>query len=125
MSDELTLELERIDNRIAELNDAIKRGDALERLMKNEDFKLVILDGYLDEEATRIFDNLVRVPAIRKESNDIMMDKLNSIRHMKEYIGTPTYPGTVLSAAMHAPEQIEAEQDYRLEVTSNASEAEE
>ena len=113
----LTVELHAIDTAIEREEDKIKRGEALERLMNNEDFKSVILNGYIDAESKRLFELLTQVPVPRQEILQGFGERLDSIRYMKEYIGTPTYPGTIRREAENAPEVILENEQYRKEIT--------
>jgi len=118
----LQTELQEIELAIAAEQEKIKRGEALERLLKNDDFKLVILDGYVEEEAQRLFGILTTPPGNRKDVLDTCHDKLASIRHFKEYIGTKEYPGNVRRAAESAEANIEEQEAYRREVTAQGDE---
>lgn len=114
----LTVELHAIDTAIEREEDKIKRGEALERLMNNEDFKAVILDGYLDAESKRVFELLTQVPVPRHEMLQGFSERLDAIRYIKEYIGTSTYPGMVRREAESAPSIIAEQEDYRKEITA-------
>jgi len=103
--------LAEVDARIDELNDNIELGKALERLHENEDFQKVILEGYLDKEADRLFGVLVEPSTLKRDVMENIQDKLTAIRNVKQYFGT-----TLQNAAM-APDQIAEEQAFRKEVT--------
>jgi hypothetical protein len=47
-------ELAELDNNISRNRDIVARGQALERLQKHPDYKLIIGDGYLNTEAVRL-----------------------------------------------------------------------
>jgi len=111
----LNEQLEQIDGRIAELKDAIKVSEALERLHENEDFKTVILDGYLEKESKRLFGVLVTPSTLKRDVIENIQDKLSAIRNIKQYFGV------LLQNAHMAPMQIEEEEDYRKEVTASYS----
>ena len=53
MEDELNL-IEQIENKISDSELKIKRGDALERLKSNGDFKMLFLDYYLKTHAAEL-----------------------------------------------------------------------
>jgi hypothetical protein len=108
----LKTELADIDSRIATLRKNIELGEALQKLHENEDFKNVILEGYMDDEAERIFKVLVDPSHnLKRDIMENLMDKLMAIRSIKQYFGT-----ILINAAM-APEEIANEEKYRKEVT--------
>ena len=108
----LKTELADIDSRIATLNKNIELGEALQKLHENEDFKNVILEGYMDDEAERIFKVLIDPSHnLKRDIMENLMDKLMAIRSIKQYFGT-----ILINAAM-APEEIKNEEEYRKETT--------
>jgi len=124
MSDELNLKstLERIDKYIDTQKDLIKRGKALKRLLSNDDFQLVILDGYIDSEAQKLFTMLTDPSGELPYPMETIHLKLEAISHLKGYIGTKDFKGTVLTLADNAVGNIIKEEDYRKEITSKFSE---
>ena len=58
-----------------QLHKIIERGEKLNRLMNNPDFKEIILDGYLDSYANNLVLGLVttRQPEMRKMVDDELM----------------------------------------------------
>lgn len=111
-----------IDKSIAKYEKAIQRGKDLESLKTDPRFISVFVEGYLATEAERLFEMLTAVPAIRKETMETTHDKLEAVRHLKEYIGTDKYPGIVLREAENAPDLKLADEIYRKEVTAEDSE---
>jgi CheY-like chemotaxis protein len=108
----LKTELADIDSRVETLKKNIELGEALQKLHENEDFKKVILDGYMEDEAERIFKVLVDPSHnLKRDIMENLMDKLMAIRSIKQYFGT-----ILINAAM-APEEIANEEKYRKEVT--------
>ena len=105
--------LQEVDDRIAELNKNIELGKAIEALHENEDFQRVILSGYLDDEAQRLFGVLVEPSTLKRDVMENIQDKLASIRNLKQYFGTS------LQNAHMAPEQIAEEETYRKTVTAH------
>ncbi len=108
-------ELEAVDKRIEELKEQIEIRQALERLHENEDFKKVILEGYFDKEAKRIFDMLITPTSLKRDQTENLMDMMSSIRYFKGYFKT-----LLINAAM-APEELESEMLYRQEITARES----
>ena len=105
-------QLEAIDNRIKELEDSIQLAKDLNELHEDERFKRVILDGYFEEEAKRLFSVLVTPSTLKRDVVQNIQDKLSSIRNLKQFFGV------VLQNANMAPELIEEEKAYRKEVTA-------
>ena len=69
----------------ASMDHHIIQGQALERLMQNEDFKTIILEGYFEQKALASV-SLLAVPQIkqRNERPDVMED-LIAISNLKYY----------------------------------------
>jgi len=108
-------ELAAIDERIDELKKQIEMHKALERLHENEDFKMVVMDGYFEKESKRIYDMLTIPSNLKREQLDNLMDMMTSIRNFKGYFKT-----LILNAAM-APEELESEYEYRKQITADNS----
>ena len=114
--EETTLEneLNAIDTRIETLKENIELGKYLEELHEDKRFQKIILNGYLDKEANRIFGVLVDPShQLKRDVMENLVDKLSSIRNLKQYFGT------VLINANMAIGQIEEEEEYRKEATKN------
>jgi len=115
--------LKAIDAVIAEKRTAIKLGEALERLINNPDFKLVILDGYIEAEASKLFKILTDPSGATPYTDEQIHLKLEAISHFKGYVGTEDFLGTVRIAAKQAPLDIIREENYRNEVTATVAES--
>lgn len=111
----LKREIEDIDNRIDELKHLVELNESLERLHENDDFKKLILDGYLGDEAERIFGLLTMPTNLKRDQLENLMDMLGSIRNLKGYFKT------IIIGADNAQAQIEEEILYRQEITSQDS----
>ena len=108
----LKKELKDIDNRIDTLKKNIALGKDLESLHEDERFINVILKAYLEAEAERIFGVLTDSSHnLKRDVMENLMDKMTSVRNIKQFFAT-----TLMNASM-APEEIETEEAYRLEVT--------
>lgn len=117
-------ELQQLDASTAQYEAALQRGKDLEELKKNPLFISVIMEGYLEAEAERLFDTLTMVPAIRRESLDNTQSKLEAVRHFKEYVGTATYPGIVMREAENAQSHIDENEMYRTALLADNSASE-
>ena len=57
------------------------------RLAKNKDWKTLIEDGYVEDEAKRIFNAMLNTEGfMKKDSMDTMVSNLISVKHFKEYL---------------------------------------
>jgi len=110
--------LKRIDKYINEQERNIKRGEALERLMVNPDFKAIILDGYIDTEAKKLFKILTDPSGASPYTPEEIHLKLGTISHFRGYVGTSDFAGTVKIDAEQAPSNILREQVERSRVTA-------
>lgn len=77
-----TEELDLIEVSNKEAKEAVAKGDALKRLMENEDYKLIIMDGYMDE-----YPKLLGT-AIAKNTGEYDTDKLVDIlKSINSFVG--------------------------------------
>lgn len=118
---ELNITLKRIDDYIETQEQAIKRDEKLKRLMQNEDFIDVILEGYFEVEAKKLFKILTDPTGASEYTEDKIRRKLDSISDFKEYVGTDDFKGTIEIEALMAPGRIAKETDERVNVTANAA----
>lgn len=116
--------LKQIDEYIETQQEAIERGKMLERLMKNPDFIEVILNGYIEVEAQRLFTILTDPTGASPYTAEQIQHKLGSISDLKGYVGTKDYPGTIKIEAEQAPLNIAREEDERVRVTAAANDGE-
>ena len=107
----LTKQLNQVDDRLEALKLNIEKAEAVRRLEENEDFQMIILDGYLGDEAKRLFEVLVEPSTLKRDVMENIHDKLNSIRNLKQYFGV------LGQNAEMAPDQIAEEETYRKQVT--------
>jgi len=115
----LNKQLKAIDKAIEDFKSDIERGKALTRLMANQDFKDVILDGYFEAEANKLFNILVDPTGASPYSNEEIQLKLAAISHFKSYVGTTDFRGTIEMDAERAPSLLMGEEAYRNEVTAD------
>ena len=111
--DNVKEELKQIDEDIAYKQSQVDLAADIESLHKDERFKRVILEGYLEVEAERIFALLTTPMGWKRELNENLMDKLGSIRDIKEFFGVK------LREAIMLPDEIIELEQYRKEVTAN------
>ena len=114
-NDNFKEKLAEIDERIEFLQSEIDLNKDLEALHNIPEFQRVILSGYLEDEAKRIFELLTTPTSLKRDQIENLNDKLTSIRNFKGY-----FKQIIINATM-APEQIEDERKFRKEVTEEAS----
>jgi len=122
---DLQQELKAIDSFIAEKQKLIKRGEQLKELMNSEAFKAVILEGYIEEESRKLFESLTNPMGVSAYTEEETLQRMRSINHFRDYVGTKDHQGTVLVDAGKAPIDIINEEDHRKEVTAKYAEDEE
>ena len=109
-------ELADIDARIRDTKATIQLGKDLETLHEMPEFQSVLLNGYLCAEAERIFGVLTdSTHNLKRDSMENLMDKLTSIRNVKQFFGV------IMQSAEAAKDSLEDEEAYRLEVTARDS----
>jgi len=94
-------ELDVLDTRIEEVKNSIKMHDALKAEYGSDSFKLLILNGYMEEEAVRLTSAITTPDGMKREHIQSAIDKLVSIRHLRAYLAR------VELDAMHAEETLE------------------
>lgn len=124
MSEKLNIDerIEQIDKDIELQEWYIERGEALERLMQNDDFKLVMLEGYLEIEAQRVFELLTHPKTVKPEDTYSYLNQLETIKDIGRYIGTPTYKGTIAFQAINAAKTKEELVRMKQELVSGKGE---
>jgi len=125
--DETTLkeDLQKIDQVIELHKGKLEDGKKLERLMKNQDFIDLILVGYFEQEAQKLFKILTDPTGASPYAEETIRLKLASISDFRGYVGTEDYPGTIKIAAEAAPQIILKEELYRNELTASVAASEE
>ena len=110
MSEELNIDeqIAQIDASIEEQNVRVARGKDLAELIKDPKFQSVMIDGYLNEEANRVF-NLLTSPRVSKpEEVQSYMSQLETIKNIGRYLGDGDYPGTIALLAANAKREIDS-----------------
>ena len=114
--DERKQELADIDARIALLKENLSMANDLESLHEDPRFQKVILGGYFDKEAERIFGLLVDpTHHLKRDVMETLMDKLTAIRSVKQYFGM------IMTNGAMASEQIEEEEEFRKQFNAQES----
>ena len=124
MSEELNIDeqIAQIDASIEEQNVRVARGKDLAELIKDPKFQSVMIDGYLNEEANRVF-NLLTSPRVSKtEEEESYLSQLETIKDIGRYLGDGEYPGTVAILAYNAKKEIDSLNVMKQELLENVGE---
>ncbi len=111
-TDNLQQEIQKSNEHVEELKKSIEIGKAIANLQSNEDFKLVFLDGYFDDEEKRIASVLFNPIGLKRDALENIMDQAAAIRNLKAYIQTK------ITEASFAPDQIKDEEEFQRELRS-------
>lgn len=105
-------EIQQIEQNLKVAKKTLERGESLERLFANRDFKKVILEGYLEQEA-------VRLVHLKADANMQSVESQKSIITQIDAIGNlNTYFQTIRQFAAIAGKQIEADEQTLAELAS-------
>ena len=115
----LVSEIEEIDKDISEKQKIANRYKALERLMVNQDFIDVILNGYLKENAEKIFVQLTLPSSYRTISKDECEEVLSAVRSLNKYIGVDNFVGDLYYDGIKAIEDILSLNEYKKQLAGN------
>ena len=95
-------QIEVIDKDLEVLVWNIKRGEALDKLMQMEEFHLVMVEGYLEIEAKRVFNLLTHPLTVKPDDKNNYLSQLDTIKNLSRYLGSPEYLGIVKISAANA-----------------------
>jgi len=109
MSEKLNIDeqIAQIDTSIEEQNKRIARGENLVKLFSKPEFQDVFIDGYLNEEANRVFQLLTSPRVTKPEEVNSYLSQLDTIKNIGRYLGDGDYPGTVAILAINAKKELE------------------
>ena len=81
-------QLEQIEISIIQAKENIAKADALDRLRNNDDFKLVMFDGYFEKEASRLV-LLKADPSVQDDTSVRQVEKsIDAIGYVHQYFRT-------------------------------------
>lgn len=95
-------QIEVIDQNLEVLDWNIKRAEALDKLLGMEEFHLVIIEGYLDIEAQRVFKLLTHPLTVKPEDKNSYLSQLDTIKNLHRYLGSPEYKGIIKISASNS-----------------------
>lgn len=102
---QLQQEIQELELGIEEAKKMIERRDALRRLMANADFKTIIDDDYLREEAIRLSHLLGSPHAQLKAAQEDILNDLKGIAALKRYFHTLLTMGNQAEEAILSHEE--------------------
>jgi hypothetical protein len=108
MSEELNIDeqIEIIDQNLEVLEWNISRAEALDRLLngipQKDDFHKVMIEGYLEIEAERVFGLLTHPLTVKPEDKANYLSQLDTIKNISRYLGMDSYKGTVSMVATNS-----------------------
>lgn len=125
MSDELNIDkkIEQIDFEIAQYENLIQRAKDLNELKKDERFQRVFFEGFLEEEAQRVFELLTHPLTVKPEDVNNYESQLATIKNLGRYFGTPTYKGTLQIQANNAKKTIDELETMKQELITSKGDA--
>jgi chromosome segregation ATPase len=98
--EELNEEIEQCKEAIEEIHSVLEKDKALKRLeTENDDWKL-LMEAYLTDEKDRIANVLTSTTPLREESENMLHQKLMSIRHFRLFMSG------ILTEAIHAEDRL-------------------
>ncbi len=105
MSETLNIDkqIETLDKNLEVLDWNISRAEALDRLLNGTpqkgDFNLVIVEGYLEIEAERVFNLLTHPLTVKSDDTESYVSQLGTIKNLGRYLGTKEYKGIIKISA--------------------------
>ena len=118
-----------IDEQIAEIDASIEvcdwniaRGKALEKLMSMEEFQLVIMEGYIEIDAHRVFNLLTHPLMVKPEDKESYLSQLDTVKNLSRYLGSSEYKGTVKILAENSAKDRELLIQQKQELIANVGE---
>lgn len=95
-------QIEIIDKDLEVLEWNIQRAKALDKLMGMEEFQLVMIEGYLEIEANRVFSLLTHPLTVKPDDTKSYLSQLDTIKNLSRYLGSPEYKGTINILAVNS-----------------------
>ncbi|SUA63326.1 Uncharacterised protein [Oligella urethralis] len=103
-------DLQEIELTIDRAKEMIKDGEAVERLLRNRDFKRLVVDGYFKDEAVRLaFLKSERQVLTDEKLEKIVDSNLKSIGFFKQYLEFISHQALQAKAALKENEELREE----------------
>jgi len=101
--------IDQLELNIQESKKNLELGEALSRLQKNSDFKLVMLSGFFEKEAVRLV-HLKADPAFQTpERQAFIMTQIDAIGTVHQYFHTVAYQAAMAKRSIANDEETRSE----------------
>ncbi len=104
-----TQAIKEIELSIKRAVNLVDAGKALDRLRSNKDFKLIIGDGYLKEEAIRLVHLKSNVSMQTPDRQASIMKQIDSIGQLTQYFDTVLHQASLAQKAIDTDEETRDE----------------
>jgi hypothetical protein len=98
--EEINEEINQCKEAIEEINSILEKDKALKRLESDSDDWKMLMEAYLADEKDRIANVLTSTIPLREESENMLHQKLMSIRHFRLFMSN------ILTEAVHAEDRL-------------------
>lgn len=102
-------QIEEVEIGIAQARALVGKSQALSKLLANKDFKAVIADGYLKEEAVRLVLLKADPATLNAEMQASIADGIVAIGHFNQYLKTVQALGNMAAKSLSEYEDLHAE----------------
>lgn len=96
-------EVKQVELSIQQAKELIAKRDRLMRLTKNRDFKALVIDGYFQEEAAHLVQELAYAPS--PEIKEDMISQVESIGIFRRYLNAIDQQGQAAANALQADQE--------------------
>lgn len=96
--------LQAIDKQIDQAKELVEFGKAMERLRSNREFKKVIIEGYLSDEAVRLVHLKADPGMQRLESQAAIIKQMDAIGSFASYMNTVMQQASLAEKAVETAE---------------------
>lgn len=107
INEDIIKEINDLDLEISKNQKTIQRYNALKRLMQNEDFINVIINGFVKERSQDVLEQLILPSNKRTRDKQSCDSVLESIAMLNEYIGVEGMNGDLHYEAIRAKEMLD------------------
>lgn len=102
-------QIEEVEIGIEHAREIVAKATALTNLVNNKDFKIVVRDGYLKDEAVRLVLLKADPSASSEEMQDSIADGITAIGHFNQYLRTIQALGSMAAKSLGEYEDLRTE----------------
>ncbi len=106
-------ELANVEKQLEEQEKALKLRKAMSELFENENFKTIVLEEYMENEADRIKEAIITPDGMKRDQIEMSMEQLMAIRMVRAFFAKLDLAG------MYAEENVDELRKYKRELESN------